>query len=114
MFLPPKSLEHVPGVDFTRHRGVLDHALLAGTRIGITGLGGAAGLVQSLTGAGIRSWTLNDYDRVSLTNPATQRHDYADRGKLKAANHEGEADDGGEQQAAEFMDKRLHLIFSAL
>ena len=83
MFLPPNSLEHVSGVDFTRHRGVLDHALLAGTHIGITGLGGAAGLVQSLTGAGIRSWTLNDYDRVSLTNPATQRHDYADRGKLK-------------------------------
>jgi len=62
---------------------VLDHGLLAGTHVACIGLGGAAGLVQSLTCAGIRQWTLVDHDRVSATNPATQRHDYADRGKLK-------------------------------
>ena len=70
-------------IDFSRHAGVLDHALLAGTHLACIGLGGAAGLVQSLTRAGIRQWTLIDYDRVALTNPATQAHDYADRGKLK-------------------------------
>jgi hypothetical protein len=75
--------EILTGIDFSRHRGVLDHALLAGTHIACVGLGGAAGLLQSLTGAGIRSWTQVDYDRVSLTNPATQAHDFADRGKLK-------------------------------
>jgi hypothetical protein len=71
------------GIDFSRHRGVLDHTLLAGTQIACIGLGGAAGLVQSLAREGIRDWPLVDFDRVSVTNPATQAHDYADRGKLK-------------------------------
>ena len=71
------------GIDFSRHRGVLDHTLLAATQVACVGVGGAAGLVQSLTRAGIRSWIPVDHDRVALTNPATQAHDYTDRGKPK-------------------------------
>jgi len=61
--------------DFSRHAGLLDHALLAARHVAVIGVGGAAGLVLLLTRCGIGRFTLVDPDVVSPTNPATQAHD---------------------------------------
>lgn len=64
--------------DFSRHAGLLDHDLLAKSRIAIIGAGGAAGLAVLLARSGIGRLTLIDPDVVGATNPATQGHDYVD------------------------------------
>jgi len=73
----------LPAIDFSRHAGLLDHALLKRAHIACVGVGGAAGLVASLARAGIGRFTLVDHDHVAPTNPATQAHDAADIGMHK-------------------------------
>ncbi len=70
-------------VDYSRHEGLLDRTLLANTHIACIGVGGASGLVQSLTRCGIHHWTLIDFDRVSASNPATQSYELFDYGNAK-------------------------------
>ena len=42
-----------PTIDFSRHRGLLNHELLARTHVGVAGCGGSASLIEDLARCGV-------------------------------------------------------------